>query len=58
MILISCLNVHVSVHHVCVFVVHVPIYLDSDIYLKLGEVNGEGEKRRNIYRIAKRIQDI
>lgn len=34
----------VSVHHLPVPAVHLPIYLDSDIYVEHGEVNGEGAK--------------
>lgn len=34
----------VSVHHLPVPAVLLPIYLDSDIYIEPGEVNGEGAK--------------
>lgn len=33
-----------SVHHLPVPAIHLPIYLDSDIYIEPGEVNGEGAK--------------
>lgn len=32
-----------SVHHLPVPAVHLPIYFDSDIYVEHGEVNEEGE---------------
>lgn len=45
-----------SVHHLPVPAVHLPIYLDSDIYIERGEVNGEGEKGETFTELQKEFR--